>query len=93
VHKKDNLTVEWRLLLNEAIEFLYCSPNIVRVIKLEIMRQDRHVVCRSIGEAYWGSAWRNLKERGHLVDPDVEGSKTLRWIVRKWVVGAWTRLM
>ena len=49
-------------------------------------------MCRIV-EAYWGSGWRNLKQRGHLVDPDVEGSITLRWIVRKWVVVAWTRLI
>jgi len=36
--KKDKLTVKWRFLLNEEVEVLYCSPNIVRVIKLRKMR-------------------------------------------------------
>jgi len=36
--KKDKLTVEWKFLLNEEVEVLHCSPNIVRVLKLRKMR-------------------------------------------------------
>jgi len=32
----------------------------------------------------------NLKERGHLGDPGVDGRIILRWICRKWNVGVWT---
>ena len=32
----------------------------------------------------------NLKERGHLGDPGVDRRIILRWIFRKWDVGAWT---
>jgi hypothetical protein len=31
--------------------------------------------------------WRNLRERDHLEDPDVDGKVILRWIFRKWVGG------
>jgi len=31
----------------------------------------------------------NLRERGHLEDPDVDGRIIIRWIVRKFDVGAW----
>ncbi len=31
--KRDGVTEEWRKLRNEELNDLYCSPNIVRVIK------------------------------------------------------------
>ena len=31
--RRDEVRVEWRRLHNEEINVLYCSPNIVRVIK------------------------------------------------------------
>ena len=36
--KRDGVTGEWRKLHNEELNDLYCSPNIVRVIKSRIMR-------------------------------------------------------
>jgi len=41
--KRDEVTGEWRKLHNEELNDLYCSPNIVRVIKLRIMRWAGHV--------------------------------------------------
>jgi len=40
----DEVTGEWRRLHNEKLNDLYCSPNIVRVIKWRRMRWDGHVV-------------------------------------------------
>ena len=37
------MTVEWRKLHNEELNDLYCSPNIVRVIKSRIIRWAGHV--------------------------------------------------
>ena len=42
--KRDKITGEWRKLYNEEITDLYCSPNIVRVIKSRRMRWAGHVV-------------------------------------------------
>ena len=41
---KDKVTREWRKLHNEELNDLYCSPNIVRVIKLRRVRWAGHVV-------------------------------------------------
>jgi len=41
--KRDEVTGEWRKLHDEELNDLYCSPNIVRVIKSRIMRQVGHV--------------------------------------------------
>jgi len=42
------------------------------------------------GEACTGF-WRgNIREGDHLEDPGVDRRIILRWIFRKWDVGAWT---
>jgi hypothetical protein len=47
--KRDEVTREWRKLHNEELYNLYCSPNIVRVIKL---RWAGHVARMGRGEVY-----------------------------------------
>jgi hypothetical protein len=42
--RRDEVAGEWRRLHNEALNDLYCSPNIVRVIKWRRMRWAGHVV-------------------------------------------------
>ena len=37
--------------------------------------------------------WGNMKERDHLEEPDVDGRITIRRILRKCDVGAWTGLI
>ena len=41
--RRDEVTGEWRRLHNEELNDVYCSPNIVRVIELRIMRWAGHV--------------------------------------------------
>jgi hypothetical protein len=41
-------------------------------------------------KAYTGFWWRNLRERDHLGDPDLNGRIILKWMFRKWDVGVWT---
>jgi hypothetical protein len=33
-HKRDEVTVEWRILHNEELNYLYCLPDVIRVMKL-----------------------------------------------------------
>ena len=42
-HRRDEVTGKWRRLHNGELNDLYCSPNIVRVIKSRRMRWDGHV--------------------------------------------------
>jgi len=44
-------------------------------------------------EIYTGLWWENLRERGHLKDPDLDGRIILRWKYRKWDGGPWTELI
>ena len=41
--KRDGVTGEWRKLHNEELNDLYCSPNIVRVIKSRRMKWAGHI--------------------------------------------------
>ena len=43
--KRGDVTGEWRRLRNEELCELYCSPNIIRVIKSRRIRWAGHVAC------------------------------------------------
>jgi len=42
---------------------------------------------------YTGFWWGNLRERDHLENSGIDGRIILRWILRKWDVGARTGLI
>jgi len=44
-HKRDKVRGEWRRLINEEINDLYCSPNMIQLIKSRRMRWAGHVAC------------------------------------------------
>jgi hypothetical protein len=66
--KRDEITGEWRRLHNEELHHLYCSPNIVRVIKLRKMRWAGHVALWGRREAYTGFWWGDMRRRDLLKD-------------------------
>ena len=44
-------------------------------------------VCVCVFTGFW---WGNLRDRDNLEDSGVDDRMILRWIFRKWDVGAWT---
>jgi hypothetical protein len=52
--KRDEARGEWRKLHNEELNYLYSSPNIIRVIKSRRMRLAGHVGRMGRGEVYTG---------------------------------------
>ena len=72
--KRYGVTVEWRKLHNEELNDLYCSPNIVRVIKSRRMRWAGHVARMEEGRGvHKVLVGENLRERDHWEDQDVDG--------------------
>jgi len=54
--KRDEVTRKWKKLHNEELNDLYCSPNIVRVIKSRRMCWLGHVARVGKKEGFiWGS--------------------------------------
>ena len=56
VPRTDEVTGAWRRLLNKELNYLYSSPNIVRVIKSR-MRWTGHMACMSEERGSIGSWW------------------------------------
>jgi hypothetical protein len=91
--KRDEVIGEWRKLRNEELNDLFSSQNVIRVMKL-ITRWAGYAARmrgeeRCIQRLWWGY----LRERDHLKNPGIDGRRILRWIFRKWDVGAWTELI
>jgi hypothetical protein len=59
---RDEIIREWRKQYNEGFNDLYCSPNIVRVIKSRRMRWMGHVARMGEGRGYTDFWWGNLRE-------------------------------
>ena len=85
--RKDEVTGEWRRLHNEELNDLYCSPNILRVIKSRRMRWVGHVECMGEEWGCIGCWWGNRRERYHWKEIGVDVWIILGWISRSWDVG------
>ena len=90
--KTDGVTVEWRKLHNEELNDLYCSPNIVRVIKSRRIRWAGHVARMGDRRGARRVLIGTPRERDHLEDPGIDWRIILRWIFSMWDVGSWAGL-
>jgi len=71
--KRDEVTGEWRKLHNKELNDLYCSTNIVRVIKSRRMGWTGHVARMGRGELHTWFWWGNFRKLDHLEDTGVDG--------------------
>jgi len=76
--KGDEAIGEWRKLHNEELNDLYCSLNIIRVIKSRRMRWAQHTNIWGRGEVHRMFWWGYRRGRDHLEDPGVDGRIILR---------------
>jgi hypothetical protein len=71
--KRDEVTREWRKLHNEELYGLYCSPNIVQVIKSRRMRWAGHVAWMGDGRGVY-----------RVLAGKPEGKRPLERLRRRW---------
>ena len=71
--RRDEATGEWRKLHNDILNDLYCSPNIVRVIKSRRMRWTGHVARMGEGRGVY-----------RILVGKPEGKRPLRRPRRRW---------
>jgi hypothetical protein len=89
--KREDKTGEWRKLYNE-LTVLYCSPNIVQVIKSKIISWSGHVARMGKGRCVYRVLVGKSEGKRPPGRPGIDGRIMLRWIFVKWDVGLWTGL-
>jgi hypothetical protein len=81
--KRAEVTGEWRKLHNEELNDLNSLPNIVRVVKSEIIRWAGHMARMGEERGVHRVLVGKPEGKSHWGDPDVDGRIILRWIFRK----------
>ena len=71
--RRDEVTGERRRMHNEELNDLYCSPNIVRVIKSRRMRWTGHVVCMWERRGVYRVLIGKSEGKNHLEEPGADG--------------------
>jgi len=71
---------------------MYSSPNNFRVIKSRRMRWAKHVALMGKRRGTY-RVLVGKPEGKNLEDPGIDAKILLRWIFRKWDIGAWTGLI
>jgi len=84
---RDEVTEYWRKFCNEELNDLYSSSNIFQISKSRRMRWAGHIARIIDRKGICRVMVGNLRNRGHLEGPGVDGRIILRWIFRKCVGG------
>ena len=87
--KRDEVTAEWRKLHIEELNVLWCSPNIVRMIKSRRMRWADRAASTGERRRLYRVLVRKSEGRYHFEDLGVDERVILRRIIRKWDEGRW----
>jgi hypothetical protein len=82
--KREEESGEWRKLHYEKLNDLYCSPNIIQVIKSTRMRWVGQVAYMGRGDVRAGFWWGKPRVRGHLEGSDIYRRTILIRTFRKW---------
>jgi hypothetical protein len=82
--KKDDVTEERRRLHNKELCGVYCSPNIIRVIKARRLRWAGHVARMGASSGAYRVLVGKPKRRHHLKDSGIVGRIILKRILEKW---------
>jgi hypothetical protein len=90
--ERDEVTGEWRKLHNKELNYLYCSPNICRVVKSR-MRWAEHVARMGERRAVYRGLMGQSEGKRPLGRPRCRRGIILKWIFRKWDVVIWTGLI
>jgi hypothetical protein len=92
-HKWDQVTGDWIKLHSGEFNDLYSPTNIICAIKSRKMRWTDHVSSMGERRGAHGILVEKPEGKNHLEDLDVDGKIILKYILRKWIVGAWNRLI
>jgi hypothetical protein len=91
--KRDEVRGECRRLHNEELNYLYSSPNIIRVIKSRRMRWAGHVVHMGEGRGAYRILVGRPEGRRPLGRPRRRWENNIKMDLREVGRGAWTGLI
>ena len=72
--RRDEIIWKWRKVHNEELNDLYCSPNIVRVIKPSRMRRAGHLACMEAWRGVYRVLVGRTEKKNHPEDSGIDGS-------------------
>ena len=90
--KRNEVTGKWRKLQNEELNDLYCSPNIVQVIKSRRTRWAGHVVHMGEGRGVYRVLVGKPEGKRPLGRPRRRWEDNIKMDLQEWDVGVWTGL-